>query len=357
MVVPRTWSPRLRQERCDPPRSRSGPVSARARRTRRNRPLDTGVPAEDIRAAARLMPLAATRHLLGLVSPSIARVRPWSWRLANLAMRQAISAGPESASTARGQNKRPGRMRHGFASPRTVRHRPYGTTALRAQFENAWGVETRGTGDSHSEHAECRCAGSSRRCSFPGRGSRAVGSNTQHVEEGSRHGSAVIGRTFSDETAKSPSLPSRTSSSKRSNVHERRARGDQPRASRHGVESRMEESQVARRCQRAGITRWSTRLQRDHGRGRDPLTPNFRQRLLRPAGPGGRSSGRARRRSRQDADHARETFVRWQGHVRLDDYQQPKKGQSQVPAVADDGRILTQYNVGAQTRRTDTVDC
>ena len=53
----------------------------------------------------------------------------------------------------------------------------------------------------------------------------------------------------------------------------------------------------------------------------------------------------------------RETFVRGKGMFVLTDYQPTEeRANRKFPLLLTTGRILTQYNVGAQTRRTDNID-
>ncbi len=85
------------------------------------------------------------------------------------------------------------------------------------------------------------------------------------------------------------------------------------------------------------------------------LTPGFRQRVLPNAG-GARVGAVALQRegARGLADHAREWLCAWQGqvhHHRIRGDRRERTG-PRFPLLLTTGRILSQYNVGAQTRRT-----
>ena len=96
---------------------------------------------------------------------------------------------------------------------------------------------------------------------------------------------------------------------------------------------------------------------RDHGRDR-PADAELRRRQLRPAGRAGlASSGRATTRRPEGTPimHV-DGFVRGKGRFMITEYvPTDERTGPRFPLLLTTGRILSQYNVGAQTRRTANV--
>lgn len=320
----------------------------------------SGVPAEDIRAAARLYATggnAAIYYGLGVTEHSQGSTMVMG--LANLAMATGNIGRPGvGVNPMRGQNNVQGSCDMGSFPHEFAGYRPVEDDDVRAVFEADWGVELDGVkGLRIPNMLDQSCAGNFKAIYIQGEDIAQSDPNTHHVEEALRAMECVIVQDlFLNETARFAHifLPGTSFLEKDGTFinAERRINRVRPvMKSRTG----MEEWQVTAALSNA------LGYPMDYDNAAEimdeiaRLTPVFAgvsfamldekgsvQWPCNDAAPDG-----------TPVMHI-EQFVRGEGRFMLTEYvPTPERANAKFPLLLTTGRILTQYNVGAQTRRTE----
>ena len=319
------------------------------------------------RSAARrgsTPPAATARSITASASPSTARARPRSWRSPTSPWRPAISAAPGvGVNPLRGQNNVQGSCDMGSFPHELSGYRHISDDATRAMFESAVGRARSTTSRA--------CA--SPTCSTPPSTARSRGSTSRArtscspipTPSTSSAGLAamecvVVQDLFLNETANYAHvfLPGSTFLEKDgtfTNAERRIQRVRKVMAPKNGYadwEITLLLSQGA----------WAIAMHYDHpSEIMDEiarLTPTFAGVSLREARRARLGAVAVQREgARRHADHAHRRLRARQGQVRHHRIRRrpTRRTGPRFPLLLTTGRILSQYNVGAQTRRTDNV--
>ena len=324
---------------------------------------DVGVPAEDIRAAARLYAKAGNAAIYyGLGVTEHSQGSTMVMAMANLAMATGNIGRPGvGINPLRGQNNVQGACDMGSFPHELSGNRPIGDDAIRAQFERAWGVEIGGEpGFRIPNMLNAACGGEFKAMYIQGEDLAQSDPNTQHVEEALAAMECVIVQDlFLTETAKFAHvfLPGTSFLEKDGTFTnaERRINRVRPVMPPKTGMAEWEVTQALATALGYPMRYASASEIMDEVAA---LTPTFAkvsfdlldrvgsvQWPCTEAAPAG-----------TPIMH-RDTFVRGKGMFVLTDYQPTEeRANRKFPLLLTTGRVLTQYNVGAQTRRTDNIE-
>ena len=320
----------------------------------------SGVPAEEIRAAARLYSTggnAAIYYGLGVTEHSQGSTMVMA--LANLAMATGNIGRPGvGVNPMRGQNNVQGSCDMGSFPHELPGYRPVEDDDVRASFEDEWGVTLDGVkGLRIPNMLDQSCAGNFKAIFIQGEDIAQSDPNTLHVEDALRSMECVIVQDlFLNETARFAHifLPGTSFLEKDGTFI--------------NAERRINRVRPAMKS-RTGMQEWEVTAAlssalgypMDYANAADimeeiaRLTPTFAgvsfamldkkgsvQWPCNEAAPNG-----------TPVMHI-DQFVRGKGRFMLTEYvATPERANSKFPLLLTTGRILTQYNVGAQTRRTE----
>jgi formate dehydrogenase major subunit len=323
----------------------------------------SGVPAATVRAAARLYATggnAAIYYGLGVTEHSQGSTAVIA--IANLAMatgnvgREGVGVNP-----LRGQNNVQGSCDMGSFPHELPGYRHVSDTVTREMFERDWGVEIQSEpGLRIPNMFEAAQDGSFLGLYCQGEDPAQSDPNTQHVTaalagDGVRGGAGPVPQRNGQVCARLPAR--RLLPRKGRHLHQRRAPhfARAPRHAAAGRDGRLGSDVCAAKA--LGYEMHYEQPVRDHGRDRTP-DADLRRRQLRQARARRQPAMALQRRGAgRHADHARRRLRAWQGPlpdhpVRAD----RREGHAPLPAALTTGRVLSQYNVGAQTRRTANTD-
>ena len=322
-----------------------------------------GVAAEDIRAAARLYASAekgAIYYGLGVTEHSQGSTMVMA--MANLAMATGNIGRPGvGVNPLRGQNNVQGSCDVGSFPHEWPGYRPIGDDSVRASFEQAWNTGLSGTpGFRIPNMLDAACAGEFKGIYIQGEDIAQSDPNTQHVEEALGSMECVIVQDlFLNETAKFAHVffPGTSFLEKDGTFinAERRINRVRPVMRPKTGIAEWEVTQALARALGYPMRYGSASEIMDEIAA---LTPTF-------AGVSFAMLDRAHSVQWPCNEAApegtpimhREQFVRGKGLFVLTDYQPTdEKANRKFPLLLTTGRILTQYNVGAQTRRTDNIE-
>ena len=321
--------------------------------------------ADDPRARRGSTPPAAMRAIyygLGVTEHSQGSTTVMG--IANLAMATGnIGRDGVGVNPLRGQNNVQGSCDMGSFPHELSGYRHVSDDAVRELFEAAWGVHARQrAGPAHSQHVRRRGRRQLQGHLHPGRGHRCSPTRTPSTSPPAwRRWNAWSCRTCSStrpRTTPTCSCPARPS-----------WRRTAPSPTPSGASSRVRKVMApqARLCRLGGHaccwpTRWATRCttttRREIMDEIARLTPTFAGVSLRQARRAGLDPVAVQRRGAgRHADHACRRLRARQGQVhdhRISCRPTRRTG-PRFPLLLTTGRILVQYNVGAQTRRTANV--
>ena len=322
-----------------------------------------GVPAEDIRAAARLYATAdnaAIYYGLGVTEHSQGSTMVMA--MANLAMATGNIGRPGvGINPLRGQNNVQGACDMGSFPHELPGYRAIGDDPVRAQFERAWGVDIGGEpGFRIPNMLNAACAGEFKAMYIQGEDLAQSDPNTQHVEEALAAMECVIVQDlFLNETAKFAHvfLPGTSFLEKDGTFTnaERRINRVRPVMPPKTGMAEWEVTQALANAMGYPMQYASTSEIMDEVAALTPTFANVSFDLLDRVG--------SVQWPCTDAAPVgtpimhRDTFVRGKGMFVLTDYQPTEeRANRKFPLLLTTGRVLTQYNVGAQTRRTDNIE-
>ena len=322
----------------------------------------TGVPAEELRAAARLYaqaPNGAIYYGLGVTEHSQGSTTVMG--MANLAMacgnigRDGVGVNP-----LRGQNNVQGACDMGSFPHELSGYRHVSDDAVRHVFENLWGTTLLAEpGLRIPNMFDAAIEGTFRGLFVHGEDIAQSDPNVKHVLAAlGAMELLVVQDLFPNETAKYAHvfLPGASFLEKDGTFTQRRT-PDQPGPC--GDEAEERPARVGRRQQNRhghGLSHALRSPGPDHGRDRLCHT-DFCGRFVRKAGQG-RQHPVAMRRARAGgyADHARRVIHPGPGRfVPTPFVPTDERSTRRYPLILTTGRILSQYNVGAQTRRTANI--
>ena len=322
-----------------------------------------GVPAEDLRAAARLYATArnaAIYYGLGVTEHSQGSTMVMA--MANLAMATGNIGRPGvGVNPLRGQNNVQGSCDVGSFPHEFSGYRPVADDAVRAEFAAHWNVEL----DAEPGHRipnmlDEACAGTYKGIYIQGEDIAQSDPNTQHVEAalGSME-CVVVQDLFLNETAKFAHvfLPGSSFLEKDGTFVNAERRINRVRAvmpSKAG----MQEWQATQALANAmGYPMNYTSVEEILGEIAQ-LTPIFAGVTFDLLDREGSVQWPCNEQAPTGTPVMHEEqFVRGKGLFVLTEYQPtPERANRKFPLLLTTGRILTQYNVGAQTRRTDNVE-
>ena len=324
---------------------------------------EIGVPADDIRAAARLYANArnaAIYYGLGVTEHSQGSTMVMA--MANLAMATGNIGRPGvGINPLRGQNNVQGACDMGSFPHELSGNRPIGDDALRSQFESAWGVQIGGEpGFRIPNMLNAACAGEFKAMYIQGEDLAQSDPNTQHVEEALGAMDCVIVQDlFLNETAKFAHVffPGTSFLEKDGTFTnaERRINRVRPVMPPKTGMAEWEVTQALANALGYPMQYASASEIMDEVASLTPTFANVSFDLLDRVG--------SVQWPCTDAAPAgtpimhRDTFVRGKGMFVLTDYQPTEeRANRKFPLLLTTGRILSQYNVGAQTRRTDNIE-
>ena len=324
---------------------------------------EIGVPADDIRAAARLYANArnaAIYYGLGVTEHSQGSTMVMA--MANLAMATGNIGRPGvGINPLRGQNNVQGACDMGSFPHELSGNRPIGEDALRAQFESAWGVQIGSEpGFRIPNMLNAACAGEFKAMYIQGEDLAQSDPNTQHVEEALGAMDCVIVQDlFLNETAKFAHVffPGTSFLEKDGTFTnaERRINRVRPVMPPKTGMAEWEVTQALANALGYPMQYASASEIMDEVASLTPTFANVSFDLLDRVG--------SVQWPCTDAAPAgtpimhRDTFVRGKGMFVLTDYQPTEeRANRKFPLLLTTGRILSQYNVGAQTRRTDNIE-
>ena len=328
----------------------------------------TGVPAADDPRAPRgsTPPAATARSTTASASPSTARARPWSWRIANLAMATGnIGRARRRREPAARPEQRAGRLRHGLLPARVLRLPPRLRRRDARDCSRAlWGVALDGEpGLRIPNMLDAAVDGTLQGPLRPGRGHRCSPiPNTQHVDGGAggdgmrRRAGPVPER----DRELRPCLPAGlVLPGEGRHLHQRRA-PHQPRAQGDGAEGRHGRlgGDACALANALGYAMDYSHPVRDHGRDRAADADLRRRLATRSSTSWARVQWPCNEKAPDGhADHAYRRLRARQGPVH--DHRISCRPTS-APARASrccspPAASSSQYNVGAQTRRTENV--
>ena len=324
---------------------------------------EIGVPADDIRAAARIYANArnaAIYYGLGVTEHSQGSTMVMA--MANLAMATGNIGRPGvGINPLRGQNNVQGACDMGSFPHELSGNRPIGDDALRSQFESAWGVQIGGEpGFRIPNMLNAACAGEFKAMYIQGEDLAQSDPNTQHVEEALGAMDCVIVQDlFLNETAKFAHVffPGTSFLEKDGTFTnaERRINRVRPVMPPKTGMAEWEVTQALANALGYPMQYASASEIMDEVASLTPTFANVSFDLLDRVG--------SVQWPCTDAAPAgtpimhRDTFVRGKGMFVLTDYQPTEeRANRKFPLLLTTGRILSQYNVGAQTRRTDNIE-
>ena len=323
----------------------------------------TAVPAEDIRAAARLYASggnAAIYYGLGVTEHSQGSTMVMG--MANLAMatgnigRRGVGVNP-----LRGQNNVQGSCDMGSFPHELSDYRPVADDDARGTFEKAWGVEMDNEpGFRIPNMFDEACAGSFKGMYIQGEDVAQSDPNTHHVEAALKALDVLIVQDlFLNETARFAHvfLPGTSFLEKDGTFinAERRINRVRP-----VMKSKIgkEEWEVTQDLSRALGYEMGHKSASDIMDEIAALTPSFRNVSFKSLD----EKGSVQWPCNDDAPDGTpimhvDEFVRGKGLFVLTEFvPTEEKTTRKFPLILTTGRILSQYNVGAQTRRTDNID-
>ena len=322
-----------------------------------------GIAAQDIRAAARLYASAengAIYYGLGVTEHSQGSTMVMA--MANLAMATGNIGRPGvGVNPLRGQNNVQGSCDVGSFPHEWPGYRPIGDDSVRAEFERAWDAGLSGApGLRIPNMLDAACAGAFKGIYIQGEDIAQSDPNTQHVEEALGSMACVIVQDlFLNETAKFAHVffPGTSFLEKDGTFINAERRINRVRPVMQ-PKTGMTEWEVTQALAQALGYPMQYESASDIMDEIAALTPTFSgvsfamldrvgsvQWPCNDAAPEG-----------TPIMH-REQFVRGKGLFVLTDYQPTdEKANRKYPLLLTTGRILTQYNVGAQTRRTDNIE-
>ena len=323
----------------------------------------TDVPAEDIRAAARAYataPNAAIYYGLGVTEHSQGSTMVMA--MANLAMATGNIGRPGvGVNPLRGQNNVQGACDMGSFPHELPGYRMVTDDAVRATFEAAWDTEIDAEpGFRIPNMLDAACAGRFKGIYIQGEDIAQSDPNTQHVEEALAAMECVIVQDlFLNETAKFahvffPGTSFLEKDGTFTNAERRINRVRPVMAPKTGM-AEWETTQAL--TQALGYPM-------QYGSAREimaevaSLTPTFTGVSFELLDRVGSVQWPCNDTAPEGTPVMhREEFVRGKGLFVLTEYQPTEeKANRRFPLLLTTGRILTQYNVGAQTRRTDNVE-
>ena len=323
----------------------------------------TGVPAEDIRAAARAYataPNAAIYYGLGVTEHSQGSTMVMA--MANLAMATGNIGRPGvGVNPLRGQNNVQGACDMGSFPHELPGYRMVTDDAVRATFEEAWGAPIDAEpGFRIPNMLDAACAGGFKGIYIQGEDIAQSDPNTQHVEEALAAMECVIVQDlFLNETAKFahvffPGTSFLEKDGTFTNAERRINRVRPVMAPKTGM-AEWETTQALTRALGYPMQYGSAREIMDEVASLTPTFTGVSFDLLDRVGSVQWPCNDAAPEG-TPVMH-REEFVRGKGLFVLTEYQPTEeKANRRFPLLLTTGRILTQYNVGAQTRRTDNVE-
>ena len=323
----------------------------------------TGVSAEDIRAAARLYATAgngAIYYGLGVTEHSQGSTMVMA--MANLAMATGNIGRPGvGVNPLRGQNNVQGSCDMGSFPHEWPGYRQITDEAVRARFEQAWAIGLSGKpGFRIPNMLDEACAGVFKGIYIQGEDIAQSDPNTQHVEAALGAMECVIVQDlFLNETAKFAHVffPGTSFLEKDGTFI--------------NAERRINRVRPVMQP-KTGITEWEVTQALTQALGYPmqynsaseimdeiaALTPTFAGVSFAMLDRAGSVQWPCNDAAPQGTPVMhREEFVRGKGLFVLTDYQPTdEKANRKFPLLLTTGRILTQYNVGAQTRRTDNIE-
>ena len=323
----------------------------------------TDVPAEDIRAAARAYataPNAAIYYGLGVTEHSQGSTMVMA--MANLAMATGNIGRPGvGVNPLRGQNNVQGACDMGSFPHELPGYRMVTDDAVRATFEAAWDAEIDAEpGFRIPNMLDAACAGRFKGIYIQGEDIAQSDPNTQHVEEALAAMECVIVQDlFLNETAKFahvffPGTSFLEKDGTFTNAERRINRVRPVMAPKTGM-AEWETTQALTRALGYPMQYGSAREIMDEVASLTPTFTGVSFELLDRVGSVQWPCNDAAPEG-TPVMH-REEFVRGKGLFVLTEYQPTEeKANRRFPLLLTTGRILTQYNVGAQTRRTDNVE-
>ncbi len=323
----------------------------------------TGVPAEDTRAAARAYataPNAAIYYGLGVTEHSQGSTMVMA--MANLAMATGNIGRPGvGVNPLRGQNNVQGACDMGSFPHELPGYRMVTDDAVRATFEAAWDAEIDAEpGFRIPNMLDAACAGRFKGIYIQGEDIAQSDPNTQHVEEALAAMECVIVQDlFLNETAKFahvffPGTSFLEKDGTFTNAERRINRVRPVMAPKTGM-AEWETTQALTRALGYPMQYGSAREIMDEVASLTPTFTGVSFELLDRVGSVQWPCNDAAPEG-TPVMH-REEFVRGKGLFVPTEYQPTEeKSNRRFPLLLTTGRILTQYNVGAQTRRTDNVE-
>ncbi|GJL94183.1 MAG: formate dehydrogenase subunit alpha [Hyphococcus sp.] len=323
----------------------------------------TGVPAEEIRAAARLYATSknsAIYYGLGVTEHSQGSTMVMG--MANLAMatgnigRRGVGVNP-----LRGQNNVQGSCDMGSFPHELPGYRPVSDDAVRATFEEAWGVTLDGVpGYRIPNMFDEACAGAYKGMYIQGEDVAQSDPNTHHVEAALKALDILIVQDlFLNETARFAHvfLPGTSFLEKDGTFinAERRINRVRP-----VMKSQVgkEEWEITQDLARALGFEMGHQSASDIMDEIAALTPTFKNVSFKMLDESGSVQWPCNDAAPDGTPimHV-DGFVRGKGAFKVTEYvPTEEKTNRKFPLILTTGRILSQYNVGAQTRRTNNVD-
>jgi len=322
----------------------------------------TGVPAEDIREAARLYASAGNAAIYyGLGVTEHSQGSTMVMGMANLAMatgnigRRGVGVNP-----LRGQNNVQGSCDMGSFPHELSGYRPVGDDAVRATFEKAWGVKLDGEpGYRIPNMFDEACAGNYKGLYVQGEDIAQSDPNTQHVEAALKALDILIVQDlFLNETARFAHvfLPGTSFLEKDGTFinAERRINRVRPVMKSKTGKDEWEVTQDFARALGYNMNFSSASEIMDEIAALTPTFKNVSFAMLDEKGsvqwPCNEAAPDGTPLMHVDG------FVRGKGQFVVTEYVPTKeKTNRKFPLILTTGRILSQYNVGAQTRRTENI--
>ncbi len=322
-----------------------------------------GVPAEDIRAAARLYASArnsAIYYGLGVTEHSQGSTMVMA--MANLAMATGNIGRPGvGVNPLRGQNNVQGSCDMGSFPHELPGYQPVTDDGVRGQFERAWGVDLDARpGLRIPNMLDAACAGEFRAIYIQGEDIAQSDPNTQHVEAALEAMECVIVQDlFLNETAKFAHvfLPGTSFLEKDGTFINAERRINRVRPVMRPKSGMAEWEVIQALTQALGYPmqyQSASEIMDEIAQ----LTPTFAGVSFAMLDRAGSVQWPCNAAAPQGTPimHSEE-FVRGKGLFVLTDYQPTdERATRKYPLLLTTGRILTQYNVGAQTRRTDNIE-
>ncbi len=322
-----------------------------------------GVPAEDIRAAARLYASArnsAIYYGLGVTEHSQGSTMVMA--MANLAMATGNIGRPGvGVNPLRGQNNVQGSCDMGSFPHELPGYQPVTDDGVRGQFERAWGIDLDARpGLRIPNMLDAACAGEFRAIYIQGEDIAQSDPNTQHVEAALEAMECVIVQDlFLNETAKFAHvfLPGTSFLEKDGTFINAERRINRVRPVMRPKSGMAEWEVIQALTQALGYPmqyQSASEIMDEIAR----LTPTFAGVSFAMLDRAGSVQWPCNAAAPQGTPimHSEE-FVRGKGLFVLTDYQPTdERATRKYPLLLTTGRILTQYNVGAQTRRTDNIE-